>query len=221
MHQRMDSQEGASVLIVHSGSRMRSQQASSGFTLIEMMVTVVVLAILTLLAMPSMSTWIRTSKVRSVAESLQNGLRQAQNESVQRSRQTVFSLTDDKPHIGATDMTAKEDGVNWSVNALKLMETGESSSFVTAGILTDVGSGVAIDGPASICFNSVGRVVANSSAALTNVTGGATCSADALPTYDINLEGARRLRVVVGLGGQVRMCDRDRSLATSSDGCNP
>ncbi|SFP56733.1 type IV fimbrial biogenesis protein FimT [Variovorax sp. PDC80] len=202
-----------------------SVERLSGFTLVELMVTITLLAILMMLAAPSMMDWVRNGKVRAVAEALQNGLREARSESLRRSRQVVFALTDSKPTSSSPTFTAKADGNYWTVRSLPSMSSSseESSVFISSGILSDIGAGVKITGPAAICFNSVGRLIANSSTALTSLTGSATCSADITspPAYDITLPGAdRSLRVLVNLGGQVRLCDPKKTMSDSHpDGC--
>ncbi|NGM90894.1 prepilin-type N-terminal cleavage/methylation domain-containing protein [Parapusillimonas sp. SGNA-6] len=188
----------------------------SGFTLIEMMVTIALMCILTMLAMPSFSTWVANNKVRTVSDSLQNGLRFAQAEALRRSRPMVFSLTNSA--APQKSLTAVEGGSNWSINVSK-SSLDASSVFVQAGVLADVASGVRITGPAAVCFNAMGRLVANTDTGVS----GALCSTDPgkpVFTYDITVSGADRpLRVLVGLGGQVRMCDPARKLADSPDGC--
>lgn len=84
-------------------------------------------------------------------------------------------------------------------------------------MLTNAGSGVRIGGPAAICFNPLGRLVANSATGVT----GATCSLSAAPTYDVSMTSADRpLRVVVSLGGQVHLCDPAKAQSSSTpDGC--
>lgn len=194
---------------------------SAGFTLVEMLVTLTILSILTALAMPSMTAWVRNGKVRAVGDALQNGLRLAQAESLRRSRQVAFSLTNSASPQSGANVGAITDGRNWSINALPSMTSGEASAFVQSGVLADVSSDVQIQGPATICFNSIGRLVPNTELTLTNVTGGATCAAATAPTYNITLTGADRpLRVTVALGGQVRMCDPNKTLSSSNpDGC--
>ncbi len=209
-------------MLMPASRRSAGQHGHFGFTLIELMITVTLLAILMMLAAPSMMEWVRNSKVRAVSEALQSGLREAQSESLRRSRQVAFALTDSKPTVDSPAFTAKTDGNHWTVHALPSM-AGESSAFVSSGILTDVGAGVTITGPAAVCFNSVGRLVPNTTTAFTTLTGGATCSIDAAnpPTYDIELDGADRpLRVLVTLGGQVRMCDPKKTMSNAHpDGC--
>ena len=54
--------------------------ASAGFTLIELLIAISMLAVLLSLAAPSLATWIRNTQIRTVSETLQNGLRTAQAE---------------------------------------------------------------------------------------------------------------------------------------------
>lgn len=185
----------------------------TGFTLIEMMVTIALFSILAMLAVPSFNTWVSNTKVRTVTDSLQNGLRFAQAEAVRRSRPTVFSLTNSTaPEVS---LKAAENGSNWSINVSK-SSLDAASVFVQSGVLSDVGSGVTIKGPAAICFNSMGRLIPNEDTGVDS----ATCDTDTPPAYEINMTGAdRRLKVMVALGGQVRMCDPARKLADSPDGC--
>jgi type IV fimbrial biogenesis protein FimT len=195
------------------------QHHRRGFTLIEMMVVVTIMALLAVLAMPSMLGWVRNNKIRTVSDSLQNGLRQAQVEATRRSRQMVFSVTDDKPTPSSTSYTAKASGSNWALSTVVPADSDATAAFVEAGILLDVGSDVVISGPVAVCFSSIGRLVPNDTPGPTN----AKCKAEAAQ-YDIAMNnsktGDRALRVTVALGGQVRMCDPQRTLsATQPDGC--
>ena len=185
-----------------------------GFTLIELMVTIALMSILTMLAMPSFSTWIANNKVRTVSDSLQNGVRFAQAEALRRSRPMVFSLTNSA--APQTSLTAVDNGSNWSINVSK-SSLDAANVFVQAGVLPDVASGVQITGHAAICFNAMGRLAANTD---TGVSGASCNTGSSVFTYDIAATGSDRpLRVLVGLGGQVRMCDPARKLADSPDGC--
>ena len=55
-----------------------------GFTLIELMVALAILALLLLLGVPSFTTFMRNSEIRSTAESIINGLRAASTEAANR-----------------------------------------------------------------------------------------------------------------------------------------
>ena len=200
----------------------RATRPVGGFTLIELMVTVTLIAILAMLAAPAMSTWVKNSQLRASSEALQNGLRMAQAEALRRSRQTVFSLTNDASP--QTSLTAVTNGRFWSINTVQLTgpgsgpATGDVATFIEAGVLGSEGEGVQITGPASICFSSLGRLVVNAAPGVA----GSDCTVANIPAqYDLTLTGAdRRLRVTVAVGGQVRMCDRDKTLSASHpDGC--
>lgn len=193
----------------------RAHHSPAGFTLIELMVTVVLMSILAMLAMPAFTTWINNNKVRTVSDSLQNGLRFAQSEALRRSRPMVFSLTNSA--APQTSLTAVDNGSGWSINVSK-SSLDAKSAFVQSGVLSDVASGVQITGPAAVCFNAMGRVVANTD---TGVNGASCDTGFTVQTYDVSLSpGADRpLRVLLTLGGQIRMCDPARKLSDSPDGC--
>jgi type IV fimbrial biogenesis protein FimT len=186
-----------------------------------MIVAVSIFSILVALTIPTMRVWISNTKVRAVADALQNGVRLAQAESLRRSRQVVFALTNSStPQSG---FTSAANGTYWAIMTVPAMTDGtETATFVEGGVVSSAGSNVQIAGQAEICFNSVGRLVANTT---TGVAGG-TCSAPATGTpptynYDITLASADHpLRVEVGLGGQVHLCDPSQTLSSTNPyGC--
>ncbi len=67
---------------------LKQKMSSSGFTLIELMVTIAVLAIIVSIAAPSISTQLANQRVKSTAATLANALKEAKVESVIR-RQNV------------------------------------------------------------------------------------------------------------------------------------
>jgi type IV fimbrial biogenesis protein FimT len=191
-----------------------------GFTLVELMVAITLLAVLLGLAVPWFGTMIRNSRIRSVSEALQNGLRTAQTEAVRRNRQVVFSLTNAEPGL---DSAAVANGANWAIHTVPPMSNAaEVHEFIQGGALSDLATGVQINGPISICFNSAGRLVANAAPGVPN----AVCTLNA-PVYAVTLPNSvagreRPLQVTVSLGGQVRMCDPAKILsAAAPEGCPP
>lgn len=195
----------------------RTGRFEPGFSVLELMITIAVIAILAVLGMPTMAGAISNAKVRSVTEALQNGLRNAQAEAIRRSHQTAFVLTNAAPALSATAATG---GKNWYIQVLPLVasETVDSTYFVQGGSFGGETSGVTIAGPAAICFNSMGRVVANAAPGLGT---GVSCSAPAATiTYDVTKVGANRtLELQLGANGKIRMCDTSRSITTQPDGC--
>ena len=178
-------------------------------SLIELAVAVTIMAVLMASGLPSFSNWIQSGKIRTTAESIQNGLHLARAQAVQRNALVSFSLTDTATAACALSAT----GSNWVVSLddpsgacnaaasdvaapriIQMRSAGEGSSNV------EVDAG----GVSTISFNGAGRVTpipaAAISIALTNTAGGACATTTTAGPM-------RCLNVVVSTGGQVRMCD--------------
>ncbi len=196
---------------------------SAGFTLIEMLVTVAIFAILVALTVPSMKMWVANTKVRTVADSLQNGIRLAQSEAERLSRQVVFALTTDQNP--ATGFTAVTSGPSWAIQTVPLPGTGEAPTLIASGVLSSAGTVVTIAAGSAnqtaLCFNSLGRLVSNA----TPGPSGATCTTPTAPvttnntnntqpmfTYTISVTGAdHTLELEVATGGQLHLCDTSQT----------
>jgi len=198
--------------------------SSSGFSLIELMVVVVVLALLLLAAAPSMGSWVVDARIRSTAESLQNGLRLAQAEALRRNRRSAFVLTSEAPALGAQPVA---NGGNWFARALLLSGSDESDDadddaaapqrFIEGGRFE--ASSIKITGPALLCFGPLGRQIGLDAKA----SGlGVPCETADPRIYEVSssVKGTRTLQVQVNAGGRVRMCDLARKLSEGHpDGC--
>jgi len=195
-----------------------SRRGGGGFSIIELVIVVAVIAVVSAAAVPAIGGWTANARVRSVAESLQNDLRLAQAEAMRRNRQTVFALTSTTPDWNTTPAA---NGKNWYVRAQPLTNSSETASKALSLVTVDTSAaqaGVSITGPALLCFNSMGQIIAVDSAS----TGLSTaCSATSPTTYTISRAGAdRSLKVLVYLGGRVFMCDASKTLSsTDPDGC--
>lgn len=189
-----------------------------GMTLVELMVAITLLAILMLLAAPEFATWINNTRVRSVAESLQNGVRLAQAEAVRRNRTVAFFLTNAEPSVAAVPAA---NGGNWGIRTVAVVGLDAVAEFVRGAAINEgstgaAGSGVVIaTNPAApaICFNAAGQQV-------TLAAEGCTA---AETRYTVSRPGAdRNLQIIVSIGGRVRMCDPNKVLSdTNPDGCPP
>jgi type IV fimbrial biogenesis protein FimT len=215
---------------------MNRSRRASGFTMIEMVVTMTIFAILVALGIPSMTTWIRNNKVRTVTDSLQTGLRLAQAESLRRSRQVVFALTNSTTPT-TIPLPSAVGGTSWAIWTVPSMTNAidETPAFIQSGVLSNASAQVTISTTANItavCFNSVGRLVANTSANVTAITGGDVCQQPPPPAtpgtasvlqFNVNVAGADRpLQVNLGLGGQVHMCDPGVPISDAHpEGCPP
>jgi type IV fimbrial biogenesis protein FimT len=174
-----------------------------GFTLVELLIIVAIIGITASVGAPAFKTWVADTKTRTVAETLQNGLRLAQTEAVKRGAQVQLVLTDAAPI--AKGVTPSTTGKNWVVQALKRSD-GSVDEFIQGAALVAVNSTSLVSGPDKLTFNSIGRMVDPTSAA----------------TYAVrnsSVSDGRKLNVTVSISGKVRMCDVDKSLASSPDGC--
>ncbi len=202
---------------------MLARNRSAGFTLIEVLVTVSIFAILVALTVPAMKAWVANTKVRTVADSLENGIRLAQSEAERLSRQVVFALTNDNPP--AINFTAVTSGPYWAIQTVPLPGTGEAPTLIASGVLSSAGTVVNIAAGSAnqtaLCFNSLGRLAFNA----TPGPGGATCTPPTAPvaanntnntqpmfTYTVSVAGAdHTLEVEVATGGQLHLCDTSQT----------
>lgn len=186
----------------------QSTSTSRGFSLIELMVTIAVVAILMVVALPSFTSWIQNTKTRSTAESLQNGIRLAKTEAVRRSRLVDFRLTAATPAMNAATSAT---GTNWYVQASPLLGADSTDDtynlYVQGSSMSGANANVTVTGSAdTLTFSSLGRI--------TNAGGGPY-------TFDIkNANGTRDLKIIVTQSGQIRMCDPKITLSdTTPTGC--
>lgn len=197
--------------------------------MIEMIVTLTIFSILVALTVPTMKDWIANTKVRAVADTLQNGIRLAQSESLRRSRQVVFALTNSttpQSAFTAGTLAANANGSGWVIVTVPAMVDGsENPVLVGSGVLTSAGTTVAITGgPTAVCFNSVGRLVTNATSATSTGVTGAACTSAATgtpPKYTYQVAtGGHSMDVQLALGGQVHLCDPNQTLSSTNPyGC--
>ncbi len=185
---------------------MSTFKRSQGFSLIELMIVVAVIAVLTVLAIPSFGEWLQNSRTRSVAESMQNGIRFAAGEAARMNRITTF--------------TPSATG-GWTVTYVKTDSDSGSNTLQTA---TDPNiANVTVAPTTAISFNSLGRAgTGGSYSSATGSTAFTLAAADPAVIYLVtNSRGTRKLRIYVSPGGKVRQCDPDRAfnVASAPDGC--
>lgn len=167
-------------------NRVCNMLRSKGFTIIELMVTIAVLAILITIALPSFESMIEKKRIIGAAESIYSDLQFARSESVKRSRDVLLTVTS----------TASGGCASWSItvteNSVPLATTcGDAFPFITLtsnnftrtfdGIRGTVGSGetVAITSEKGleirVVLSRFGRVRSCSPAGVKHVGGYPSC----------------------------------------------
>jgi type IV fimbrial biogenesis protein FimT len=172
-----------------------------GFTLIELMMVVAIVSIMTVMAMPAFGLWLSNVRVRTMAESIQNGLRQAKNEAALRNDAVVLKFTNTDPPTCTS--TAEATGRNWVVC------WGTTQIQMGYGDAGAKGANVSSDF-SSVTFNGLGRTTLASSGVIDITSSGGTCEASG--------GNVRCLRILVSAGGKLRMCDPKRA-ADDPAGC--
>jgi type IV fimbrial biogenesis protein FimT len=152
-----------------------------GFTLIELMIGMTIIAMLLAMGVPSFRVWIQNTKIRNAADMILTGINLARGEAVRRNTAVQFELD-------------SESG--WTVTV-----GGNPIQTRSAADGTDHVSVTPGGGATQVTFNGVGAVSTNEdgSASLTTVD----IASDLISTSD----GARPLRVTTSLAGSIRMCD--------------
>lgn len=202
-------------------------RAQRGVTLVELMIGLAVVAILMVLALPEYSTFIRNTKVKNLAVSIESGLQLARAEAIRRNANVRFQLVSNMANdcaIGGTTVTSP----NWVVSledpsnkcdvapsettAPKTVQkwnaaegaAGLSWNLAVAGIANSL-----------VTFNGLGRVTPTPAALVTiEVQPTTTSDIACVPTGNI-----RCLRVTVSSAGQVRVCDPQMTIATDPRKC--
>jgi type IV fimbrial biogenesis protein FimT len=197
----------------------RPTRAGRGFSLIELMVTVSLIAILLVMTIPAYGTWTADAHVRAAAESLTNAIRQAQSTAVAKGRTSLFALTADAhPGVGSLPGASTP---NWFATLNVLSGSDETRSSLGLILKSTEGTQhqVTISGPAMTCFNALGRQTSLASSANSLAT---ACTAADPAVYQVSRDSgaSRYFKVLVYAGGRVRMCDAAKSLSsTNPDGC--
>ena len=204
-----------------------------GFTLIEVMISIAIIAIFLGIGIPAIGDWIQNRQVNVLAESIGNGLRTAQAEAVQRnapvdmvfttSDVTVFIPADATNAADPTAVTLTSGGLaiadrspNWLVR-VNGVTTG--AGFIQGKMAQDGSENARFSGPAGVSFSPLGRL--NASIA---VNGAMTVPAGNVvfrvlnPSVKSNLANLRC--VFVGIGGAVRICD-PRATTPDARACVP
>lgn len=176
----------------------------SGFSLIELMVTLVIFAVMAAMAAPSMRQYAENMKTLAAAEAFSASLQQARAEALRRNIPVELILTTASPVASNVETAALvAAGPNWMVR--QTPETTDDPHVFIDGKVGAEGGGLADQKTSvtistaspSIRFNAAGAFT-GASASVTFGQQGATCAP---------LGPARCLQVLVSGGGQVRLCD--------------
>ncbi len=206
------------------------RQPQYGFSMIELLVTLSIIGILMAIGAPALNIWIQNGKIRTAADSIQNGLQLARSEAVHLNTAASFQLTTSLDSSCAFSTS----GTNWVVSldtptgacngarlnsafpvddavnnpTPRIIQTKSGAEGAGSTIASSESGASAAVYTGQITFTGLGRVNPASIALGNNV--------------QINISGASGgtpLRVVVTSAGLIRMCDPAFTLASNPKGC--
>lgn len=162
-----------------------------GFTLVEMMVTIFIMAILLSMAVPSFRNMMANFQIRGAALGVNTGLQLARAEAIRRNSNVVFTLGDYPAwSVGCQVVVvdADSDGVDDCPEVIQNKASTEGASNVAVEVTPA--------GTSRITFNGMGRVTFNND------------GSNPIRQIDINSTtgGNRNLRILIR-GGSVHFCD--------------
>lgn len=172
---------------------MLARPLQRGFTLIELVIALVLMAVLVTLAVPSFQTMLANAQIRTATQALYDGLQLARVEAIRRNERVLFT---------------KGTGSDWAVTvesgaiAVQTRSSSEGTRQATVAV-SPVGA-------TQITFDSLGRVVPNTdtSATLTRL------DID-VPTSLIPAADSKEQRVTI-TGSAVRTCDPNAAAGTGT-----
>jgi type IV fimbrial biogenesis protein FimT len=153
-----------------------------GFSLVELMIGVTVLVTLTSLAIPSFKSSIGNAEIRTVAESVKNGLQLARLEAIKRNTEIKFTLTTD---------TAWEYGCNTASSTCPAkINSKNAKEGASSNISLTITTGN------TVIFNSLGLRDTES-----------TISRVDISNTNLTTTERKPLRITVSAGGSAKVCD--------------
>ena len=191
-----------------------------GFSLIELIVVLAVLAILLAAGASNFSVWMTNSRIRTTAESIQNGLQMARAEAVRRNTPIRFQFVDYLTSACGLSVTKS----NWIVSfddptsvggcdaaplneafAVSDSTNNPAPRIIQSRAVTEGGRNTRIDADKStIVFDGLGRMRRDPDPAVPFVP----VNINVLPVAAAgDCVSQRCLRVAVSVAGQIRMCD--------------
>ncbi len=164
--------------------------AQRGFTLVELMISLVVLGVLTALGAPSFFEWIQNSQTRTATEAVLNGIQVARSEAIQRNARVRIVFVPP-----STGWTVSVDADN------TVIQTRSGAEGTSNAVLTPTPAA-----GTTLTFAALGSVTTNTDA---------SAPITQIDMTNSKFAGARALRVVVTGGGSIRMCDPSVSLSVT------
>ncbi len=192
---------------------MRLTMQTRGFTLVELMVAIAIMAVLLMAVSPAVNDWMVNVRIRNVAGAIEQGLQQARQEAIRRNQTVMFSLVTNvsgDPSRLDNSCALSNTSASWVISvrnpAGKCASAPSSTTdpmLVDSYPVGDGGQGVSVqarqsDGAttaSSVSFSGLGSVIGTTSIARVDVSA------------SVNSGGYRSMCVELSGVGATRVCD--------------
>jgi len=212
---------------------IQTQTFEPGYSLIELLVAISILTIMLGIGIPSFSSWIYNTQVRSTAESLLAAMQLARGEAVKQNGLAQLKLTGNAGGSASWTVISASSSVSGSFDvadgaiSIQSANANETGANARLGVSTAIqatsnccsasitgGTGMAGNPAPGIVFNAFGKVVADAS--VTTIT--RIDVSNAGDTEANNEEKSRRRVILIPTSGSAKMC-RPSLPASNSQGC--
>lgn len=167
---------------------MRRPTAQSGMSIVELMIAIAIVGIAMALGMPSYSTWIQNTQIRTAAETILAGLQTARNEAIRRNAAVQFMLDGAGTSQWRVNFFSDPDA-----NPIQSRQAAEGSPNATITVTPG--------GANTVTFSALGRVIPNPDASLPIAS--VLVDNPMIPA----VADRRTLQILVPTGGAIRLCD--------------
>ena len=160
-----------------------NRRGAVGLTLIEVIITMAVMALIMALGAPSLYEWTQNLQIRAAGDAMLNGIQLAKSEAIKRNLNVMIVLT--------------PPGAGWAVSESASGTAIQSRSAAEGSPNARIA--VTPTGATTLTFTPIGGVTANAdaSSSITQID-----FSNALAPAS-----ARNLRIVATGGGSIRLCD--------------
>jgi len=172
-----------------------------GFSLVELMVAVGIMAILLALGLPEFNTYLSNTRLRTAAEVFVSSMQSAKAAAAARNQAVELILTNATDPASLTTAVATNPAAGW------MIRTTDQTVYIEGKNPSEGGRGgvsvVSVTGTVSgVTFTALGgtTLAATATFAFTNPTGGACVS-------DTPAGPMRCLNIIVSSTGRVKLCD--------------
>ncbi len=180
------------------------RRIEAGWTLVEALVGITVLAVVLSVAAPGYGTYLANARVRAAADAVASGMSAAQAEAMRRSTVIEFLVTSAAPMAANGDAPAVASARNWMVRAPADATRGLTSAIFLRGSEDTAAAGAPTlenrAGALAIAFTPTGRVMSSAAGVLAAIA--------APMVVRVSATGADRpLCVYATTTGAVKTCD--------------